>query len=418
MPTLDNAHALVVGIAAYDTDRLDSLPATRRDSQDIYDLLIDPQYCAYPKSNVQLVQDPEATKDNLLGGFEELAERSDADSNVFIYVSCHGGRVESGEHAGEYLLPFDTDYTSAATVAETAISGETFSDALRAIPARKVAVFSDACHAGGIGQPKSAAAARVKKGLSEDYYRALATGRGRVIIASSRETEESWIIPRDARNSLFTKHLLDGLRGGVASEDGFVNVFNLFEYLQPKVTEDEPNQHPIFASRLEENFPIALYRGGEKGTVQKDEQGFRYDAYVSYVDKEPDASWVWDKLVPYLEGEGVRVAVSGDVEEPGVARVVSTERGIKQSKRTIVVLSEAYLDDHMADFQNVLGQSMGVQEGTYRLLPVKMEPIEEERLPVRLSQLVTLNLYHPRRAKREFDRLIAALKGPLPKMGV
>jgi hypothetical protein len=98
-----------------------------------------------------------------------------------------------------------------------------------------------------------------------------------------------------------------------------------------------------------------------------------------------------------------------------VARVVGIERAIRQSRRTVIALSEAYLADHMADFQNVLGQTMGIAEGSYRLLPVRIGPINEERLPVRLSQLVTLDLTHPRRAEREFERLVRALKEPLPK---
>ena len=204
------------------------------------------------------------------------------------------------------------------------------------------------------------------------------------------------------------------MRGGIASEDGLIHIFDLFEYLQPRVTGDQPNQHPIFKAELEENFPVALYLGGQKGIVPKDEEGFRYDAYVSYVDQEPDGTWVWDMLVPRLEEGGLRLAVSGAVEQPGVARVVSIERGIGQAKRTVVVLSENYLADNMADFENVLAQTMGVQEGNYRLLPVKIAPIDEGQLPVRLSMLTTLNLTHPRRAEREFDRLVKGLQGPLP----
>jgi len=43
------------------------------------------------------------------------------------------------------------------------------------------------------------------------------------------------------------------------------------------------------------------------------------------------------------------------------------------------------------------------------------DPVDESRLPVRLSMLTTLDLAHPRRAGREFDRLLRALQGPLPR---
>jgi hypothetical protein len=442
MPTLPDAHALVIGIANYQA--INPLPPTvLKDAQDVHDLLVDQNVCGYAPENVQLLLDGQATQAAIRQALADLAQGTDADSSakppsgtVFFYISSHGGRIESGPYAGEYLLPVDTRYTSDQKLAETAISGTEFTAALAAIQARKLLVIFDCCHSGGIGQsktlvrgPEDATAPSpdgdlrlFKGGFSDSYYDALKAGRGRAILASSRSTEYSWVLPGDP-NSLFTKHLLAGLRGDITGDDGLIRIFDLFEYLQPRVTGDQKDQHPIFKAELEENFPVALRLGGQKAAAPKDEQGFRYDAYVSYADKEPDATWVWDTLVPRLETAGLRVAVSGDVEEPGVARVVNIERGIRQAKRTVVVLSEAYLADNMADFENVLGQTMGIQEGSYRLLPVKCAPFDESRLPTRLGMLTTLDLSaslkagltHPRRAEREFDRLIQALQGPLPR---
>lgn len=416
MAAMDNAHALVIGIANY--ERINPLPPTvLKDAQDIHDLLIDPQHCGYPKENVQLLLDQQATLKALRAALKDLATRTTEDSTVFFYLSSHGGRIEEGPQAGEYFLPIDIDYTSDKTLSKTAISGDELTKALQAIPARKLVVLFDCCYSGGLGRPKSASAEatpELKIGLPEKYYEALQTGRGRVILASSRETEVSWVMP-NAVNSLFTEHLLAGLRGGIASEDGLVRIFDLFEYVQPRVTGSEGRQHPIFKADLEENFPVSLYLGGQKGVVPKVEADFRYDAFISYVDKEPDATWVWDKIMPRLEEAGLRVAVSGDSEDPGVARVVSKERGIEQSKRTVIVLSPAYLADNVADFENTIAQTMGIQEGTYRLLPVKIEAFDDSQLPKRLSALTSLNLVHPGRADREFERLLDALKGPLPR---
>ena len=415
MPILENAYALIVGIANY--QKINPLPTTvLKDAQDIHNLLVSPNYGGYVPENVQLLLDSQATQANLREALSSIAQKSNADSSVVIYISSHGGQVDSGPHAGEYLLPVDADCTSGASLAQTAIAGADFTEALRGIPARKLLVLFDCCHAGGIGQPKDADAPVLKGGLSDSYYERLKQGTGRAILASSRSTESSYIIS-GADNSLFTQHLLAGLQGGIASEDGLIRIFDLFEYVQPRVTSEHPNQHPIFKAELEENFPVALYLGGQKGVITKVEEDFRYDAYISYVDAEPDTTWVWDTLLPQLEKEGLKVAVSGDVEEPGVARVVNIERGIRQAKRTIVVLSETYLSDNMAEFENTLGQTMGIEEGTYRLLPVKSMTLDSSRLPTRLSMLETLDLSHPRRAEREFQRLVQSLKSPLPKMG-
>ena len=414
MPAMENAYALVVGIANY--QKIKKLPPTiLKDAQDIYDLLIDPHHCGYSKDNVTFLKDGAATRTALCETLTELAQRSTEDATVFIYISSHGGQVEYGPYQGEYLLPVDADFTSGASLAQSAISGTEFTEALRAISARKVLVIFDCCHSGGIGQPKDATIPILKTGLPESYYDALKEGIGRVILASSRSSEFSYVLS-GVENSLFTKHLLAGMRGGIPSEDGLIRIFDIFEYIQPKVTGEESNQHPLFKAEIEENFPIALYLGGQKGVVYKDEAGFRYDAYISYADTESDANWVWDTLLPRLEETGLSIAVSGDSEDPGVARVVNIERGIRQSKRTIVVLSEAYLTDKMGIFENILGQTMGIQEGTYRLLPVQFAPIDSGKLPIRLSMLSTLDLYHPRRAERAWNRLINALQGSLPKI--
>lgn len=413
MPGMDNAHALIVGIANYQT--INPLPRTvLKDAKDIYGVLVNPNYCGYKAENVKLLLDQEATGDAIRHALSDLAARSDQDSNVFFYLSSHGGRLDSGPHAGEYILPVDVDYANDGQIAQTAISGADFTDALRAIPARKVTILFDCCHSGGIGQPKDATAPTMKGGLSNQYYEQLKQGRGRAILASSRSDELSWVLP-GAENSLFTQHLLAGLKGGIASQDGMIRIFDLFEYLQPKVTVDQPNQHPIFKAEIEENFAVSLYLGGQKGVVPQVEEGFRYDAYISYVDEEPDSTWVWDTLVPKLEDANLEIAISGDVDQPGVARVVNIERGMEQAKRTVLVLSNRYLADHMAEFENTLAQTMGIQEGSYRLLPVAIESIDPGKLPTRLSMLTTLNMTHPRRAEREFNRLVQALQGPLPR---
>ncbi|HRW10893.1 MAG TPA: caspase family protein, partial [Caldilineaceae bacterium] len=316
MATMENAHALVIGIANY--RQLRRLPQVN-DAQAIYDLLVDPAHCGYASTNVELLLDEQATQAAIRSALAKLAERSNADSTILFYLSGHGGQIVDGSHAGEYLLPVDTIYPPEEALAKSAISDQEFMQAIRALSARKVLLIFDCCHAAGIAEAKQFRLAEgLETGLSDGYYDALQAGRGRVVLASSRSNESSYVMP-NAKYGLFTEHLLAGLRGGIASDDGLIRIFDLFEYLQPRVTAVQPNQHPIFKAELEENFPVALYQGGQQGTISKDDEGFRYDAYISYVDRAPDAQWVWETLVPQLEAADLRVAVSGDVEEPGVA---------------------------------------------------------------------------------------------------
>ncbi|GAA6618390.1 caspase family protein [Scytonema sp. NUACC26] len=407
MSVIGSAHALVVGIANY--QKIKGLPETvLKDAKDIYELLINPQHCSYLPDNVQLLLDTEATQTALLQALAKLAERSNQNSTVFIYISSHGGQLKSGSYAGEYLLPVDTDFTSEALLAQTTISGTQFTEALRAIPAQKLVVIFDCCHSGGIGQPKDTDATEIKTGLPESYYDTLKQGRGRVILASSRSTEQSYILP-GAGNSLFTQHLLDGLKGEVIAPGGVIRILDLFSYLQPKVTKDWPQQHPILKAEIEENFPVALYMGGKAATplpTTSPNDAYEYDVFISYLAKDADKTWVRKTLLPSLESKGLRVAI--DSRFPlGVPLIISMERAIQQSRYTLVILSLSYLESSYGEFENLAAQHLGLEESKYRLIPI----VREECTPrLGLRILFLLDMTDEDEFDTNMERLVYQLR--------
>lgn len=409
MSAIGSTYALVIGIANY--QKIKGLPETvLKDARDIYELLISPQYCGYLPDNVQLLLDTEATQTALLQALAKLAERSNPNSTVFIYISSHGGQLKSGSYAGEYLLPVDTDFTSDGLLAETAISGTQFTEALRAIPAQKLVVIFDCCHSGGIAEPKDADAPEIKAGLPESYYDVLKQGRGRVILASSRSTEESYILS-GAANSLFTQHLLDGLKGGVIAPGGVIRILDLFSYLQPKVTKDFPNQHPILKAEIEENFPIALYMGGKAATplpTTLPNDSYGYDVFISYLAKDADKTWVRKTLLPALESKALRVAIDTRFT-PGVPKITSMEQVIKQSRYTVVILSPNYLESNYREFENLMAQHLGLEESKYRLIPIMREECTP-RLGLRI--LFLLDMTDEDEFDANMERLVYQLRQP------
>src|SRR5262249_36917451 len=147
----------------------------------------------------------------------------------------------------DYLLPFDAVYPDEAALARSAISAADFTAALRAVPARKLVVVLDCCHSGGLGEAKD-----FKAGLSSPTLEQLQAGFGRVVLASSLGSEVSWVRPGE-EHSVFTKHLLAGLHGGAPAPDGLVRIFDLFHYLQPRVTAEQADQHPLLKAEVGEN---------------------------------------------------------------------------------------------------------------------------------------------------------------------
>lgn len=424
MSAMTNAHALVVGIANYRHVR--SLPATvLTDAHDVAGLLARPDVCGYPADNVRLLLDADATLADIRQALATLAERTDAESTVFIYFTGHGGRIENGPNAGEYLLPVDTGINWSVDPpqidAATAISGAEFTRALQVIPAHKVVVMFDCCHSGGIGHVKTGVEPAFKSGFPESYYDRLAAGRGRVILASSRDSEYSWILPDDD-NSLFTKHLRAGLEGSAPSRDGFIRIFDLFEYVYPRVTGEKAIQHPVFQAKLEENFPVALYLGGQKTPESAAAaEDFRYDAYISWVRAPADTAWMKDQLLPRLKQAGLRCAMAGRVEEPGVPAVIGIQRAVELARRTIVVLSRDYLRSAWAEMENLAAQHLSIEERQARLLPVVIDEslLDWERhlsrdVPLGLRQLSTLDMTDEFFGEENLARLSEILQQPIP----
>src|SRR4029453_12567020 len=114
-----------------------------------------------------------------------------------------------------------------------------------------------------------------------------------------------------------------------------------------------------------------------------------YDLFVSYA--EADRAWVDGFLLDALEQAGVKYH-SEDAFALGVPRLVEFERAIKQSTRTLLIVSPAYLADTFGQFVDVLVNSYGMETATWPVIPLMLQTVE---LPPRLSQLVPLDASTP-----------------------
>ncbi len=244
VPNIDG-YALIAGVGA-------DLPITVSDAQAIARQLADPQRCAYDPARVRLLTEGDATRAGILDGLRWLADHAGPKDNVIVYYSGHGA-----ETPDYYFQPFGFSWYD---LASTAISGDEFTVALRAIQASKLLVLLDCCHAGGLAAAKGA----VKSPLPPSLLETLQAGSGRVVIASSRRDEKSWT---GTPYSVFTAALLEGLAGyGAFEQDGYARVLDIALWVGRKVPDRTGDkQHPIVkVSNLADNFALAWYSGGEK----------------------------------------------------------------------------------------------------------------------------------------------------------
>jgi len=258
-----NGYALVIAISNYQT--VSRLPAAvQNDARDVQAALISPSHCGYPPTNVKLLLDGEATLAEIRAQLSWLAGVAGPDDSVVIYFSGHGARLSGIGGRQSALIPVDAAIND---LHSSSISETELSVALKAIQSARLLILLDACHSGGAVAFKNSQGPEVlESGFDEKSLQHLAEGVGRVVIASSRSTETSLVMP-GAPNSVFTQHLLEALKGEIPSKgDGFVRVFQVFEHVAAAVPQaTAERQHPIFkASDVEANFPVALDKGGSK----------------------------------------------------------------------------------------------------------------------------------------------------------
>lgn len=257
--TFPQAYALIIAIAEY--EGVNALPSiVTKDACDVASILTAENYCGYETSKVKILLNSEATLENIKNEIIKIANQATSDDSVFIYFSGHGYKNSDANDPDCSLVPVDFDKTNGGMLSATELS-----NLLSNINSERLLFIIDACHSAGVATIKNFTA-NGTLGFSDKSLEKLSQGRGKVLIASSRDSETSIILPGD-KNSLFTKHFLSALKGeaGSSNED-VVRVFDIFSYLEKTVsleaaTRNHP-QHPVFKSNLENNFPVALRCGG------------------------------------------------------------------------------------------------------------------------------------------------------------
>lgn len=287
--TFTHGYALLIGVGQCAEPNL-SLPVTVQDTQALQQLLIDPTLCAYPNDDqhVRLLHDQGATRQAILEGLTWLSTQATADTEAtaIVYYSGHGW-LETGSDR-YYLIPHDFD---SYEWRDTALSADDFNHALHQIPAKRLLVILDCCHAAGMATAKGEETKlRLPKGVTptadpKGLIDALKQGEGRVVFTSCRGEQKSWIRP-DQTMSVYTYHLMEALQGA-ASQAGAteVTVFDLANHLGKAVPESVASmgkqQTPRFEMAETERFAIALLQGGKGlptggwGGVKLPSAGFR-----------------------------------------------------------------------------------------------------------------------------------------------
>jgi len=140
-----------------------------------------------------------------------------------------------------------------------------------------------------------------------------------------------------------------------------------------------------------------------KSCVMNDRSKYEYDVFVSY--SEEDKDWVQQELISRLKAAGVTYVEPSEFP-PGPPKMNLVETAIKESRKTLLVITSSYLKDHWARFNHILSIAYGLDRGEWRTIPVIVERCE---LPDEISILSCLELYRGDPVK-QWERLVRGLR--------
>lgn len=268
----DQGHAILIGVGSHKYIPHLDVPISVTDAEAVAEVLRDQRYCSYPGEQVKVLSYADATAGNILDELKALAVRVKKSDTVTFFYEGHG---DYGADGGYYLITHDAQAEGDKVVPGTGLSQTALLDALGSIPAERLLLIFNACHAGelapssfGAAGPaegeKAAFGAQMLPNTTADAL--LSTGSGRIILGACREDQRSYI--GGGKLSLFTQALVDALRGGgLLPRGGFISIFDLYTAVYESVKEKAllslgREQHPeLTVLKGVGPFAVALYRG-------------------------------------------------------------------------------------------------------------------------------------------------------------
>jgi tetratricopeptide (TPR) repeat protein len=117
---------------------------------------------------------------------------------------------------------------------------------------------------------------------------------------------------------------------------------------------------------------------------------FKYDVFISYSSANKD--WVRKDLLSALEKAGLKVCIDFRDFQVGKPAIKNMRDSILESRHTLLVLTEAYLNSGWADFENMLSQTIDPANRKTRIVPMLKEKC---KLPLEIGHLTYVNFLDP-----------------------
>src|SRR5262245_779148 len=206
---------------------LQSLRCPKNDVAGLAEALTSPDFGLFTDPLTFINEPSQST----LRAVNRVFKEAGRDDQILIYYSGHGKQDGAGNL---YLATSDTE---AGTLETSSIAVGTLRRLIDNYACKQVALILDCCFGGAVSKD-------FLKGGVDDQLKQTFHGRGIYILTASTATQTAREKEGDDY-SLFTKHILQGIRQGEADhdDDGLISLDDLYEYVKIRVPKEAP-QYP------------------------------------------------------------------------------------------------------------------------------------------------------------------------------
>ena len=266
------ARAVAIGISRYQESGI-NLSFADRDARSFAATLVGGRTLGgFSRENVKVLLDEHATRQDIVQAFQYLDKAGPSEVAILFYAG-HGAPAPAADGQAEklYLIPHDV---RTRDIPSTAYPMSEVQRLLRAVKARHLIVFVDACHSGGIGgedlaplgatrRLPGASATRSTTDINAEFLRRVEHAAPSRVVFSSAEKSQVAFEPVELGAGVFTHFLEKGL-SGAADENGdrVVTLGELLEYVRAAVRHYTKGvQVPaVSPTSFDRELPLAIVR--------------------------------------------------------------------------------------------------------------------------------------------------------------
>ena len=133
-----------------------------------------------------------------------------------------------------------------------------------------------------------------------------------------------------------------------------------------------------------------------------------YDVFISYCSRDGD--WVREVLLTRIESAGLRAFVDFRDFRRGAPSISEMERGVTTSRKTLLVLTPAYIESEWCEIESIMLQTLSPANRDLRLIPLLKARCEK---PLRLGALTHIDFTDVTNKDLAWSQLLASLKEQL-----